>query len=197
MFQRRKSRRRCCAPANVKSKEISPNRRAGCQATECKKEAIKIQAGELRFGTFVTIQVSEMTLYTSSFEVSTIFRSIRAGDGSIGEPRWPPSCFLGLIKGRGCVTPQQIVNLKESVEDDLQTYFDGYEDLDDHEKARVAKAVEEGHVADEDWKGVSPITPERDNFLSEWLKGRGSEPTRAERLSDTSLKEEGQGTGQS
>ncbi len=68
-----------------------------------------------------------------------------------------PSCYQTLIDYRGCVTPQQIFNLKESVSDNLQVYFDGYEDLDDEDKARVAKAVEEGHVADEDWKGVGLI----------------------------------------
>jgi hypothetical protein len=36
--------------------ELSPNKRAGCQATDCKKAAVKIQIGELRFGTVVTIQ---------------------------------------------------------------------------------------------------------------------------------------------
>jgi len=36
--------------------EISPNARAGCKNTECKNEGIKIQKGELRFGTLVTIQ---------------------------------------------------------------------------------------------------------------------------------------------
>ena len=75
------------------------------------------------------------------------------------------SHFLRLTVCRGCVTPQQISNLKDSVEDNLDTYLDGYEDLDDHDKARVAKAVEEGHVADEDWKGVSLIDRERTCFI--------------------------------
>ena len=39
--------------------ETSPNKRAGCQATECKQAGIKIQVGELRFGTFVTIMASD------------------------------------------------------------------------------------------------------------------------------------------
>ncbi|KAM0816275.1 hypothetical protein AB5N19_02077 [Seiridium cardinale] len=35
--------------------EISPNNRAGCKDTVCKKEAKKITKGEIRFGTWVTI----------------------------------------------------------------------------------------------------------------------------------------------
>ena len=65
---------------------------------------------------------------------------------------------------RGCVTPQQISNLKDAVEDDLERYLDGYAELDNYDKARIAKAVEEGHVADEDWKGVSLVTSKLTNF---------------------------------
>ena len=36
--------------------EISTTARAVCKSTECKKEGIKIQKGELRFGTLVTIR---------------------------------------------------------------------------------------------------------------------------------------------
>lgn len=34
--------------------EVSPNNRAGCKNTECKKNGIKIQKGQIRYGTFVT-----------------------------------------------------------------------------------------------------------------------------------------------
>ena len=59
-----------------------------------------------------------------------------------------------------------------SVEDNLEAYLDGYEDLDDHDKARVATAVEVGHVADEDWKGVRPMIPGLAIALADNLKGR-------------------------
>lgn len=36
--------------------EVSPNKRAGCKVGDCKKEAVKIQKDELRFGTMVTIK---------------------------------------------------------------------------------------------------------------------------------------------
>ena len=54
---------------------------------------------------------------------------------------------------RGCVTPVQVGNLKETIEGNLD-YLDGYEDLDEETQRKVVKALEDGHVADEDWKGV-------------------------------------------
>ncbi len=55
---------------------------------------------------------------------------------------------------RGCVTPRQIENLKKEIEGNYE-YLDGYDELppDLQEKARTA--LEEGHVSDSDWKGVS------------------------------------------
>ena len=40
--------------------------------------------------------------------------------------------------------------------------FDGYEDLPDDDKEKIKRALEQGHVDDEDWKGVSLHFP----FLS-------------------------------
>jgi len=56
-----------------------------------------------------------------------------------------------LTVTRGCVTPKQIENLKSECEDDL-TLIDGYDELDDDWKEKVSRAVEQGHVDDEDWK---------------------------------------------
>ncbi|KAK8171318.1 poly polymerase and DNA-ligase Zn-finger region-domain-containing protein, partial [Phyllosticta citrichinensis] len=42
--------------------ELSPNKRATCKVTHCQKEGIKIEKGELRFGTLVTI--NENTSWT-------------------------------------------------------------------------------------------------------------------------------------
>jgi hypothetical protein len=36
--------------------EVSPNRRAGCVDTKCKKEGRKIDKDEVRFGTWVEVQ---------------------------------------------------------------------------------------------------------------------------------------------
>jgi hypothetical protein len=59
-----------------------------------------------------------------------------------------------LIENRGCVTPQVIANLKTLIEDDVEI-FDGYEDLPEADQEKIATAIKEGHVADEDWVGVS------------------------------------------
>ncbi|KAL9638080.1 MAG: hypothetical protein Q9164_001797 [Protoblastenia rupestris] len=45
-----------------------------------------------------------------------------------------------------------IENLKTATEDNLD-YLDGYEELPEHDQERVRKALEDGHIADEDWSG--------------------------------------------
>lgn len=55
---------------------------------------------------------------------------------------------------RGCVTPRQILNLKEAIEDNLDL-FDGYDELPEDIQEKMRRALEQGHVDDEDWKGVS------------------------------------------
>ena len=57
---------------------------------------------------------------------------------------------------RGCVTPKQLDNLNASIEGNFD-YLDGFEDLDEFNQARVRKALEERHVADDDWTGVCDI----------------------------------------
>ena len=54
---------------------------------------------------------------------------------------------------RGCTTPQQIQNLKDSIEDKID-YLDGFDELPSDLQAKVLKTLEEGHVDDSDWKGV-------------------------------------------
>ncbi|KIM42150.1 hypothetical protein M413DRAFT_55852, partial [Hebeloma cylindrosporum] len=48
----------------------------------------------------------------------------------------------------GCVTPKIIANVKKSFEDASE--LDGYEALTPEDQARVVKAYQEGHVAEED-----------------------------------------------
>jgi len=48
----------------------------------------------------------------------------------------------------GCVTPKIISNVKKSFEEASE--LDGYDDLNPEDQARVIKAYQEGHVADED-----------------------------------------------
>ena len=58
------------------------------------------------------------------------------------------------INGRGCVTPKQVENLKESIENNVDL-FDGYDELPENIQEKMRRALEQGHVDDEDWKGVS------------------------------------------
>ncbi|KAL4878664.1 hypothetical protein BJY04DRAFT_195357 [Aspergillus karnatakaensis] len=56
----------------------------------------------------------------------------------------------------GCVTPKIIQNLRELVgEDDDQDLdlLDGYDEIPAEFQEKVQKALDQGHVADEDWKG--------------------------------------------
>lgn len=102
--------------------EESPNNRAGCQNAECKKAAIKITKGELRYAIQVTINEHQSWQYR----------------------HW------------GCVTPKQISNLIETTEGDTEL-VDGFDELSDENQEKIKFALENGHIPDEDWKGVSPL----------------------------------------
>ena len=54
---------------------------------------------------------------------------------------------------RGCVTPKQISNLKDSIEGD-PSQIDGYEELPEDFQEKLARAVGQGHIDDEDWGWV-------------------------------------------
>ena len=55
---------------------------------------------------------------------------------------------------RGCVTPEVLHNWHEKAEGDMDL-IDGYDELPDDAQEKVKRALEQGHVDDEDWKGVS------------------------------------------
>jgi len=61
---------------------------------------------------------------------------------------------IKLTYPRGCVTPKQIANLKETIEDDLDL-LDGYDELDTESQDKVKEALANGHIDDADWTGVS------------------------------------------
>lgn len=51
-------------------------------------------------------------------------------------------------------------SLKEKDGDALNyETLDGWEDLGDDEHAKIKKAIEQGHVDDSDWRGVSAMKP--------------------------------------
>jgi hypothetical protein len=47
-----------------------------------------------------------------------------------------------------------IENINSFIEGDMDL-LDGYEDLPEDVQAKVKRALDQGHVDDEDWKGVS------------------------------------------
>lgn len=48
--------------------------------------------------------------------------------------------------------------MKGVIEGNLE-YLDGYEDLTFDDQVKVQRALENGHIDDEDWKGVSGTLP--------------------------------------
>lgn len=59
-----------------------------------------------------------------------------------------------MVSQRGCVTPNVVNNIEEKIEGNLD-YLDGYDELPETEQGKVRLALEQGHIADEDWTGVS------------------------------------------
>ena len=51
------------------------------------------------------------------------------------------------------MTPKQISNLKTSIEGDPKE-LDGYEELPEDLQKKVDRALEQGHIDDEDWGWV-------------------------------------------
>lgn len=68
-----------------------------------------------------------------------------------------------LLASRGCVTPLQIKNLQDQVgplddldlDSDLPAIIDGYDEITPESQDKIKYALQNGHVHDEDWKGVS------------------------------------------
>ncbi|KAE8367706.1 hypothetical protein BDV27DRAFT_123523 [Aspergillus caelatus] len=68
----------------------------------------------------------------------------------------------------GCVTPRIIASLNENLGDDDEKDYeqlDGFEDLTPENQEKVKKALEQGHVDDEEWKGdVEMNRPGKNGF---------------------------------
>jgi len=54
----------------------------------------------------------------------------------------------------GCLTPEVVVRWWDSAEHDMEL-IDGCDILPDDLQEKVERALEQGHVDDEDWNGVS------------------------------------------
>ncbi|CRK35064.1 hypothetical protein BN1723_018649, partial [Verticillium longisporum] len=105
--------------------EVSANNRAGCQDSVCKATATKCLKGQLRFGTWTEIQ-------------------------DHGSFRW---------KHWGCVSGKQIEGLRETCSRGGDAFdfdaIDGYDEMADYPdlQAKIREAVEQGHIAPEDFNG--------------------------------------------
>ncbi|CEJ86656.1 hypothetical protein VHEMI04167 [[Torrubiella] hemipterigena] len=104
--------------------EVSPNKRAGCKDSVCKKEAVKIQKGEIRFGTWVEIEER----------------------GSWHWRHW--GCTSGAIMTRlrdMC---------EEGGGFDPESAIDGYDEIEDEDiKEKIVRCIKQGHIDAEDFKG--------------------------------------------
>lgn len=71
----------------------------------------------------------------------------------------PEQIFKVLTSFRGCLTPKQIVNVTKELTTDSGdidfSLLDGFNELTDELQEKVRKAIEVGHVEDEEWNGVS------------------------------------------
>ena len=69
-----------------------------------------------------------------------------------------------LTSSRGCITPKIVENVVTALVgkdgspdnvDDFVEAIDGWEDMSEEWQAKILTMLKEGHVPDEDWKGVS------------------------------------------
>jgi hypothetical protein len=125
--------------------EVASSGRAGCQNKECKDEKIKIGKNELRLGTWVDSEKFQSFFWR----------------------HW------------GCVTPKIIANLIEAAEETGDgnrdyTLLDGYDDLSPEHQSKVREALEQGHVADSEWRGDQELNrPGKTGFRKRALKTKG------------------------
>lgn len=104
--------------------EVSPNKRAGCTDTVCKQGEVKIQKGELRFGSWTVIKEH-------------------------GSWRWK---HWGCVSGSQLVNLQEACGGDpDNLDFDA---IDGFDELQDEElKEKVKRCVRQGHIDPEDFNG--------------------------------------------
>ncbi|OTA05697.1 hypothetical protein A9Z42_0063910 [Trichoderma parareesei] len=110
--------------------EVSPNKRAGCTDTVCKQGEVKIQKGELRFGSWTVIKEH-------------------------GSWRWK---HWGCVSGSQLVNLQEACGGDhDNLDFDA---IDGFDELQDEElKEKVKRCVRQGHIDPEDFNGVGLLLP--------------------------------------
>jgi len=67
--------------------------------------------------------------------------------------------LVQLTYFRGCVSPMNINTWKTDTGGDMDN-VDGYDELEDELKEKVARAIEQGHVDDDDWNWVRFVIAE-------------------------------------
>ena len=104
---------------------------------------------------------SRLKRVNSASAALSLQKHLRAGAGNIGEiDNRLRSSHLLKLESRGCITPAQIENLVTSF-DGLEAFeedpnvLDGYDEVDEASQEKIRTALKEGHVPDEDWRGVS------------------------------------------
>lgn len=68
-----------------------------------------------------------------------------------------PWKFLTDTRNRGCVTPPVLHNWWEAAEHDFEL-IDGLDTMPEDAQEKVKRALEQGHVDDDDFNGVCLIT---------------------------------------
>ncbi|KLP21425.1 transcriptional regulator atrx [Fusarium fujikuroi] len=105
--------------------ELSPNNRATCKDTECKKNGDKVTKGTLRFGSYVIIKEH----------------------GSWSWKHW------GCVSGQQLENVRELCQQGDgSFDCDL---IDGYDELDEHPdvQEKVRRCINQGFIDPEDFKG--------------------------------------------
>ncbi|KAL3482352.1 hypothetical protein BJX99DRAFT_216876 [Aspergillus californicus] len=94
----------------------------------------------------------------------------------------------------GCVTPKVISNMQEVVEEgderDL-TLLDGFDELEPELQEKVARALAQGHVDHEDWKGDPEMNePGKAGFRVRTPKKKAAKATKAAEDEDEEVEED-------
>ncbi|KAJ6096265.1 zf-PARP-domain-containing protein [Penicillium sp. IBT 16267x] len=104
--------------------ELASSNRAGCQNKECKDAKEKIPKGTLRVGSWIDTEKIQAYLWR----------------------HW------------GCATPRFLENIKRDWEEMCDgkpdySLLDGYDELPEESQEKIRRALDNGHIDDEDWKG--------------------------------------------
>ncbi|KAL9096681.1 MAG: hypothetical protein Q9165_001169 [Trypethelium subeluteriae] len=80
-------------------------------------------------------------------------QGIKIGKGELRMGAWVTFHDTGSWKWRhwGCVTPQVLENIKDTIDGDYEL-VDGMDELPEEMQDKIKRAIQQGHVDDEDWQ---------------------------------------------